>query len=232
MKRRLVGHRREAFVLAAATGLIGITFGFFADTSGFSLSQASALSVLTFTGASQFAVVSVVAGGGSTAAAVGSGLLLAARNSLYGPVMAPMLGRGRGCRFVAAQFLIDETTAMATAQEQPEHGREAFWFTGIWLFIFWNTGTVLGVLLGGVLDDPGTWGLDAAFPAAFVALLVPHLRTNSGRETALVGAAITVVAVPTTAVGLPMLLAAAAVGPGLWVAARSGPTGGESGGAR
>ena len=185
MKRRLVGHRREAFVLAAATGLIGITFGFFADTSGFSLSQASALSVLTFTGASQFAVVSVVAGGGSTAAAVGSGLLLAARNSLYGPVMAPMLGRGRGCRFVAAQFLIDETTAMATAQEQPEHGREAFWFTGIWLFIFWNTGTVLGVLLGGVLDDPGTWGLDAAFPAAFVALLVPHLRTNSSGPSAL-----------------------------------------------
>jgi predicted branched-subunit amino acid permease len=115
--RGLVGHRHQAFTLAAATGLIGITFGVFADTSGFSLYQASALSVLTFTGASQFAVVSVIAGGGSTAAAVGSGLLLAARNSLYGPVMAPMLGAGRGRRLVAAQFLIDETTAMATAQE-------------------------------------------------------------------------------------------------------------------
>ncbi|MBT3245567.1 MAG: branched-chain amino acid ABC transporter permease [Actinobacteria bacterium] len=228
--RGLVGHRHQAFTLAAATGLIGITFGVFADTSGFSLYQASALSVLTFTGASQFAVVSVIAGGGSTAAAVGSGLLLAARNSLYGPVMAPMLGAGRGRRLVAAQFLIDETTAMATAQEDREHGRDAFWFTGIWLFLFWNTGTVLGVLLGGVLEDPGAWGLDAAFPAAFVALLVPHLRTRPGRVTALTGAAIAVVAVPTTAAGLPMLLAAAAVGPGLWVAARSNRAGGDSGG--
>ena len=219
--RNLVAHRRQAFVLAAATGLIGVTFGVFADTSGFSLSQASALSVLTFTGASQFAVVSVVAGGGSTAAAVASGLLLAARNSLYGPVMAPMLGVGPGRRFVAAHFLIDETTAMATAQDQSEHGRDAFWFTGLWLFVFWNTGTVLGVLLGGVLEDPGAWGLDAAFPAAFVALLVPHLRTSPGRVTALVGAVIAVVAVPATPAGLPMLLAATAVGPGLWVAAGS-----------
>tara|TARA_B100001079_G_C16403619_1_gene512613 strand:- start:2171 stop:2866 length:696 start_codon:yes stop_codon:yes gene_type:complete len=230
--RRLVAHRRQAFVLAAATGLIGVTFGVFADTSGFSLSQASALSVLTFTGASQFAVVSVVAGGGSTAAAVASGLLLAARNSLYGPVMAPRLGGGPGRRLVAAQFLIDETTAMATAQEQQEHGRDAFWFTGLWLFVFWNAGTVLGVLLGGVLEDPGAWGLDAAFPAAFVALLVPHLRTSPGRVTALVGAAIAVAAVPTMPVGLPMLLAAAAVGPGLWVAARSAPVGDEDGGLR
>ena len=220
------GHRRSAFVLAAATGLIGVTFGVFADTAGFSLVQALALSVLTFTGASQFAVVSVVGGGGSPVAAVGSALLLAARNTLYGTVVAPLVRAGRGRRFVAAHFVIDETTAMATAQEAPSDAGDAFWFTGIWLLLFWNVGTVLGVLLGGVLDDPGAWGLDAAFPAAFVALLVPHLRNRPGRVTAFVGALVAVVAVPLTPAGLPILLAATAVGPGLWVAAASRRGGG------
>ncbi len=208
-------------MLAAATGLIGATFGVFADSAGFSLAQAAALSALTFTGASQFAVVSVVGGGGGPVAAVGGALLLSARNALYGPVVAPILGASRGRRVVASQFVIDETTAMATAQESPAEGRDAFWFTGLWLFAFWNVGTVLGVALGGVLEDPGAWGLDAAFPAAFVALLVPHLRTSPGRVTALLGGAIAVVAVPTTPAGLPMLLSAAAVVPGLWLAARS-----------
>ncbi|MEC9448902.1 MAG: branched-chain amino acid ABC transporter permease, partial [Actinomycetota bacterium] len=84
-------------------------------------------------------------------------------------------------------------------------------------FVFWNVGTLLGVALGGTFDDPGVLGLDAAFPAAFVALLVPHVRTRPGRTAALGGGAIAVVAVPTTAAGVPMLLAALAVLPGLWI---------------
>ena len=211
------GHRRDSFVLAAAVGLIGITFGVFADTSGFSLAQASALSVLTFTGASQFAAVSVIGSGGNPVAAVVSGLLLAARNSLYGPVVAPVLRVRRGRRAMAAQFVIDETTAMMSAQDDPETARDAFWFTGLWLFAFWNVGTVVGVLAGGLLEDPGTWGRDAAFPAAFVALIVPHVRTRPGQVSALLGAAIAVVAVPFTPAGAPMLIAALAVGPGLWI---------------
>jgi 4-azaleucine resistance transporter AzlC len=211
-----VPHRRDAFVLAAATGLIGITFGVFAQSAGLSIAQASALSVLTFTGASQFAVVSVLDGGGNPVAAVGSALLLAARNTLYGPLVAPLLPRTGARRALAAQFVIDETTAMATAQDDPAAARDAFWFTGICLFTLWNAGTVIGVLTGGALDDPAAWGLDAAFPAAFVALLVPHLRTGPGRVTALFGAAVTVAAVPLTPAGVPLLLAATAVGPGLW----------------
>lgn len=211
------GHRRGSFVLAAAVGLIGITFGVFADTSGFSLAQASALSVLTFTGASQFAAVSVIGSGGNPVAAVVSGLLLAARNSLYGPVVAPVLRVRGGRRAMAAQFVIDETTAMMSAQDDSETARDAFWFTGLWLFAFWNVGTVVGVLAGGLLEDPGTWGLDAAFPAAFVALIVPHVRTRPGQVSALLGAAIAVVAVPFTPAGAPMLIAALAVGPGLWI---------------
>jgi 4-azaleucine resistance transporter AzlC len=216
----VTSHRREAFVLTVAVGLIGITFGVFADSVGLGLAQASALSVLTFTGASQFAAVSVIGSGGNPVAAVGSALLLAARNSLYGPVVAPYLRSRPGRRALAAHFVIDETTAMASAQDDPETARDAFWFTGLWLFVFWNVGTVVGVLVGGLLEDPGAWGLDAAFPAAFMALIVPHVRTRPGQVTAALGTVIAVVAVPLTPAGVPMLLAALAVGPGLWVRSR------------
>lgn len=210
-------HRREAFILAAATGLLGVTFGVLADSAEFSLAQAVVLSSLTFTGASQFAAVSVIDSGGNPITAVGSALLLAARNSLYGPLVAPLLRTpSRARRAVAIHLVIDETTAMATAQNTLEESRDAFWFTGIWLFIFWNSGTIIGVLVGGLLEDPSVWGLDAAFPAAFVALLLPHLRTRAKRITALMGAVITVVAVPLSPVGLPVLLSLFAVGPGIW----------------
>ena len=216
-------HRREAFILAAATGLLGVTFGVLADSAEFSLAQAVVLSSLTFTGASQFAAVSVIDSGGNPVTAVGSALLLAARNSLYGPLVAPLLRTpSRIRRAVAIHLVIDETTAMATAQNSLEESRDAFWFTGIWLFIFWNTGTIIGVLVGGLLEDPSVWGLDAAFPAAFVALLLPHLRTRAKRITALMGAVITVVAVPLSPVGLPVLLSLFAIGPGIWFQYRKG----------
>ncbi len=216
-------HRREAFILAAATGLLGVTFGVLADSAEFSLAQAVVLSSLTFTGASQFAAVSVIDSGGNPVTAVGSALLLAARNSLYGPLVAPLLRTPSRIRRAAAiHLVIDETTAMATAQNSLEESRDAFWFTGIWLFIFWNTGTIIGVLVGGLLEDPSVWGLDAAFPAAFVALLLPHLRTRAKRITALMGAVITVVAVPLSPVGLPVLLSLLAIGPGIWFQYREG----------
>ena len=209
-------------MVAAACFLIGVTFGVFADSTGLSLGQALALSLLTFTGASQFAAVSVVAAGGTTVAAVGGALLIGARNALYGPVVAPLLRGGRVRRALAAHFVIDETTAMASAQEGTDRSRDAFWFTGLWLFAFWNVGTVLGVVVGGAFEDPGVLGLDAAFPAAFVAMLAPHLRTRPGLVAAIGGGAIALVAVPTTAAGVPMLLAALAVLPGLWIHRRGG----------
>ena len=214
-------HRRDGFLLAAACFLIGITFGVFADSSGLGLGQASALSVFTFTGASQFALVSVSAGGGTTVAAVGGALLIGARNALYGPSIVPLLRGGRMRRAVAAHFVIDETAAMATAQDEPEQAREAFRGTGLWLFAFWNVGTIVGLVAGNAMGDPGVLGLDAAFPAAFVALLVPHLRTRPGRVTALLGGTIALVAVPFSAAGAPMLLAALAVPFGLVVRQRA-----------
>ena len=220
--RRMPPHRRDGFLLAAACFLIGITFGVFADSAGLSLGKASALSLLTFTGASQFAAVSVVAGGGTTIAAVGGAVLIGARNALYGPVVGPLLRGGRLRRALGAHFVIDETTAMASTQDGVDVARDAFWFTGLWLFAFWNVGTVLGVVVGGAFDDPGALGLDAAFPAAFLAMLAPHLRTRSGLVAAIGGGAIALVAVPTTASGVPMLLAALAILPGLWIQRRGG----------
>jgi len=224
-------HRRDGFVVAAACFLIGVTFGVFADSTGLSLGQALALSLLTFTGASQFAAVSVVAAGGTTVAAVGGALLIGARNALYGPVVAPLLRGGRVRLALAAHFVIDETTAVASAQVGTDRSRDAFWFTGLWLFAFWNVGTVLGVVVGGAFEDPGVLGLDAAFPAAFVAMLAPHLRTRPGLVAAIGGGAIALVAVPTTAAGVPMLLAALAVLPGLWIRRRGGSAPGPDEGA-
>ena len=213
-------HRRDGLVLAVACGLIGLPYGVLADSAGLTMAQAVALSVFTFAGSSQFAYVSVISGGGNPATAVGGALLLAARNALYGPVVTPVLRGGWFRRAVAAQFLTDETTAMASAQDESNSARDAFWFTGLAIMFLWVAGTVVGVLLGGSLEDPGAWGLDAAFPAAFVALLVPHVGTRAGKVTALIGAVVALVAVPTTPAGAPVLLAALAVGPGMAVAAR------------
>ena len=213
-------HRRDGLVLAVACGLIGLPYGVLADSAGLTMAQAVALSVFTFAGSSQFAYVSVISGGGNPATAVGGALLLAARNALYGPVVTPVLRGGAFRRAVAAQFLTDETTAMASAQDEPNTARDAFWFTGLAIMSLWVAGTVAGVLLGASLEDPGAWGLDAAFTAAFVALLVPHVVTRAGKVTALIGAVIALVAVPTTPAGVPILLAALAVGPGMAVAAR------------
>lgn len=213
-------HRREGLLLAVAVGVVGLTFGVLADAAGLGLAQVVAMSALVFTGASQFAAVSVVDSGGTGAAAVGSAMLLAARNALYGPVVARLLPPGRGARALGMHLMIDETTAMASVQRDDETAADAFWWTGIWLWLLWNLGSVLGVFVGSALGDPGVWGLDAAFPAAFVALLAPHVRTAPGRVAAITGAAIAVVAVPFTPAGVPLLLAATAVFPALAVPRR------------
>jgi predicted branched-subunit amino acid permease len=114
-----------------------------------------------------------------------------------------------GRRLVAAHLTIDETTAMATAQNEPDARRAAFWITGCAIFVFWNLGTLIGALAGEAIN-PETYGLDAAFPAAFVAMLAPHLRTRIGRVVALLGALICLVLVPFAPIGVPILCASAA----------------------
>lgn len=213
-------HRRDSFVLGAAVGIVGVTFGVLAVTAGLSVPKACAMSLFVFTGASQFAAVGVVDSGGSPLAAIGSALLLAARNGLYGVRMSPVLNRSRVQQAVGAQLVIDESTAMATAQEGEVAVREALWITGASVFVFWNLGTLAGALVGSAVGDPAVYGLDAAFLASFVALIGPHIRDRPGQVAATVGALLALIAVPLTPAGAPILLAALAVVPAMIVQQR------------
>lgn len=212
-RRHVAAVRRDAWVLGAAIGVFGASFGVLATTSGLTTPQASAMSLLVFTGASQFAVVGVLAAGGSLGSAFGSALLLAARNAAYGVALVPVLARRRlGRRLAAAQLVIDESTAMAAAQ--PDGRREAaFWATGTAVFVCWNLGTIVGAVAGDAIGNPQALGLDAAFPAGFVALVVPHLRRRQGRLAAVCGAAIALVLIPLTPAGVPIVAAALGIVP-------------------
>ncbi len=199
---------RTALALGTATGVFGVSFGVIAVGAGLSVPMACTMSLFVFTGATQFAAVSVIDSGGSPLSAVGSGLLLGVRHVGYGLSLDRTLPRAGRRRLVAAQFLIDESTAMALAQPDPADGRRAFWSAGLSIFGFWNVGTLVGALFGSVLGDPATLGLDAVFPAAFLALLVPLLRERDARLAAATGAMIAAVLVPLVAAGLPIVLAA------------------------
>jgi len=208
-------YARDALTLGAAVGAFGVSFGVLAIAAGLSVPKACVMSLLVFTGASQLAAIGVVASGGSVGAALGSALLLAARNAAYGLVLAPRLGGGRVRRLIAAQLTIDESTAMAAAQNDATHARGAFWWTGAAVFVFWNLGTLIGALAGTALGDPRSIGLDAAFPAGFVALVVPHLRSRRGLIAAASGAVIALLLVPLTPAGTPILVASLGVVPAL-----------------
>jgi 4-azaleucine resistance transporter AzlC len=196
--------------LALAVGVFGVSFGVGAVSAGASVAQACVISLLVFTGASQFSAVSVIGAGGTTGSALGGALLLAARNGVYGLTMARRLDGPLGRRLVAAQLTIDETTAMSAAQSDPDMQRLAFWITGVGVYVFWNLGTLLGALAGSAID-PKTFGLDAAFPAAYVAMVWPLLRDRRGRLAAALGAAICLSLIPFVPVGIPILCAALAI---------------------
>lgn len=196
--------------LGAVVGVFAVVFGAVAVAAGGSVLQACAMSLLVFTGASQFTAVSVVDSGGTTGSALSAAMLLAARNGVYGLTMASHLDGPLARRLVAAQLTIDETTAMATAQATPAHRRAAFWITGGSVYVFWNLGTLVGAVAASAID-PATYGLDAAFPAGFVALLAPQFRTRVGRRAGLLGGTICLVTIPFVPVGLSILCAGAAV---------------------
>ena len=203
-----------SITLGLAVGVFAISFGVGSVAAGASVAQTCVLSLLVFTGASQFSAVSVIGAGGSIGSALGGALLLAARNGVYGLTMARLLPGRLSTRLLAAQFTIDETTAMAAMQDDPRAQRAAFWSTGISLYVCWNLGTLIGALAGSAID-PKTFGLDAAFPAAYVAMVWPQLRSPRGRAAAAAGAAICLALVPFTPIGVPILCAALAVLVGL-----------------
>ncbi|MHA7154526.1 AzlC family ABC transporter permease [Arthrobacter sp. TMN-50] len=203
---------RVGLSIAVATGLYGISFGALSVTSGFDLWQTMALSLLLFSGGSQFAFIGVVAGGGTGAAAMTAASLLGIRNAVYGMQMNALVRPTGWRRFVAAQVTIDESAATASGQTDPTERRLGFWSAGIGVFVLWNVFTVVGALLGTALGDPAQWGLDGAAVAAFLGLLWPRLKAKEPAAIAVVCALVTVVAAPLVAPGLPILIAAAVAG--------------------
>lgn len=197
--------------MGLAVGLSGLAFGTTAVTSGLSVPQACALSLIAFTGASQFALVGVVAGGGNLVAGTAGALLLGGRNGLYGLRLSRLLALRGPRKLAGAQFVIDETTAVALAQPAPAAARTGFFTTAIALYLTWNLTTLAGAAGAEGIGDPATFGLDAVGPAVFLALLWPQLRGSRARlRVALGGAAIALLATPMLPPGLPVLLAAAA----------------------
>jgi predicted branched-subunit amino acid permease len=175
------GEERRRVVTAClgvgfAVGLYGVAFGAASVAAGFTPAQTSASSLLTFTGGSQFAVAGVIAGGGTVATALSGGYLLGARNTLYALRMSDLLQVSGWRRPLAALFTIDESTAMALGQRSPALSRLAFWWTGAAVYLLWNLATLAGALGASALGDPRRFGLDAAIPAAFLALLLPQLK--------------------------------------------------------
>lgn len=202
---------RDGLGVGFAVGLSGLAFGAAGVAAGLGVARACALSLLAFTGASQFALTGVVAGGGSLIAGVLGAVLLGGRNTLYGLRLADTLGARGWWRLPAAQVVIDETTAVATAQDGPRKARVAFWTTAVSLYAVWNLSTLLGALGAARLGDPGTYGLDVVGPAAFLALLWSRLRAGAAeRRVALLAGAVAVGTTPLLPPGVPVMLAAVA----------------------
>ncbi|RYV52431.1 branched-chain amino acid ABC transporter permease [Pengzhenrongella frigida] len=199
---------RQAVSVSVATGLYGVSFGALAVAAGLSLPQTIALSALMFSGGSQFAFIGVLGAGGTPLAAVATAGLLGARNALYGVRVAPLLGATGWRRPLAAHLTIDESTAVGTAQPTPLANRAGFWWTGIGVFVAWNACTVAGAVLGDALGDPRRYGLDAAAPAAFLALVWPRLAGRTAQLTALAAVVVALGLTPITPPGVGVLAAA------------------------
>jgi len=202
---------RDALSIAIASGAYSLSFGAIATTSGLSLLQTMSLSLLMFTGASQFALVGIVGSGGSVWAGAATAALLGTRNALYAVRLSSLLKVSGLRRFGAAQFVIDESTAMAIARDDENDGRFAFWATGLLLFAFWNLGTLIGALATTALSDPKVLGLDAAPPAAYLALLAPRLRAREPLAIALAAGLVALICIPFVPAGIPLLIVAALV---------------------
>jgi predicted branched-subunit amino acid permease len=199
---------RQAVSVSIATGLYGISLGALAVVAGLSVPQTMVLSLLMFSGGSQFALVGIVGTGGTAGAAVATAGLLGMRNALYGVQVSPLLAVRSWRRVAAAQVTIDESTAVATAQPTVAAARAGFWWTGIGVFVLWNVFVLAGALAGNALGDPKRWGLDAAASAAFLALLWPRLASPLLRWVAGAAVAVAVVLTPVTPSGVPVLAAA------------------------
>ncbi|MDI5978801.1 AzlC family ABC transporter permease [Amycolatopsis magusensis] len=202
---------RDIGLVCLADGIVGLSYGAIAVSSGFEVWVPMLLSVVVFAGASQFLFIGLVASGGNPIAAVVAGLLVNARHIPFGFAVGDVFGKGWGRRLLGSHLMIDETVAFALAQEDRRRRRAAYWACGISLFVVWNASVVAGAFAGTAVSDTGAFGLDAAFPAVLLALVLPSLKDRGVRAAALVGAVLAVAVTPFLPAGLPVLLALLAV---------------------
>lgn len=201
---------RDSSLVWLAGGVVGVSFGAIAVAGGLPVWVPVVMSLLVYAGSAQFSAVGVVLAGGGPLAAAATGLLLNTRNAAFSLAVADLLGPGRASRLLGAHLVTDETVAFALAQPDPARRRAAFWISGIGLFAVWNIGVLAGAVAGSALGDTAAYGLDAAFPAVLVALVLPTLRKDAGlRRPAALGAAVALAATPIAPAGVPVLLALA-----------------------
>lgn len=197
---------RAIALICVADTIVGVSFGAIAVASGLPVWLPMLLSVVVFAGAAQFLFVGIVAAGGSPIAAVIAGLLVNARHLPFGFAIGDVLGEGWARRIVGSHLMIDESVAFALAQDDRRR-RAAYWACGVSLFLCWNAGVLIGAFGGTVVRDTDAFGLDAAFPAVLLALVLPSLRDAGTRRATLIGVAVALVAAPWLPAGLPVLLA-------------------------
>ncbi|MFJ6985708.1 MULTISPECIES: AzlC family ABC transporter permease [unclassified Streptomyces] len=215
---------RDALGVGIAVGLSGFAFGVTSAGSGLTVWQTCALSLLVFTGASQFALVGALAAGGNPLTAAAGAFFLGVRNAFYGLRLSQLLALPRVVRPFAAQWVIDETTAVSLAQTDRRGARIGFAVTGITLYVLWNLTTLLGALGAEAIGDTDAWGLDAAGPAVFLALLAPMLRTGTERAVAGLAVVLGLGLLPVLPAGVPVLVAALAAPLALWAEGRRAAT--------
>ncbi|MFJ8565459.1 AzlC family ABC transporter permease [Streptomyces sp. NPDC093514] len=211
---------RDALGVGVAVGLSGFAFGVTAAGAGISTFQACVLSLLVFTGASQFALVGALAAGGNPFTAAAGAFFLGTRNAFYGLRLSQLLKLPRAVRPLAAHWVIDETTAVALAQPDRKSARLGFTVTGLTLYALWNLTTLLGALGAEAIGDTRAWGLDAASPAVFLALLAPMLKTSTERAVAALALVLGLGFLPVLPAGVPVLIAALAAPVVLWMKGR------------
>ncbi|WST44902.1 AzlC family ABC transporter permease [Streptomyces avidinii] len=211
---------RDALGVGVAVGLSGFAFGVTAAGAGISTLQACVLSLLVFTGASQFALVGALAAGGNPFTAAAGAFFLGTRNAFYGLRLSQVLKLPRAVRPLAAHWVIDETTAVALAQPDRKSARLGFTVTGLTLYALWNLTTLLGALGAEAIGDTRAWGLDAAGPAVFLALLAPMLKTSTERAVAALALVLGLGFLPVLPAGVPVLIAALAAPVVLWMKGR------------
>ena len=196
---------RTSLSVAFTVGLYGAAFGAAGVTAGFSILQTCLLSLLLFSGASQFAVVGIMGAGGSAISAIATATLLGFRNALYGLQLAPILKVTGLKRIISAQITIDESTAVSTMQENNDDKVRGFYLTGIGVYVFWNLFTYLGALGASAIGDPAVWGLDAAVPAAFCGLVWPRLKDKKQFLISALAIFMALCLTPISAAGVPII---------------------------